>query len=180
MKRCFSIAVFCVVAVAVTWATTVRPMSVDKLTSLADVVVEARVTDSWSEWDAQHTRIYTFSRITVTRTLKGSQMGTIVVKQPGGTKDGIKEVVFGVRHLVPGEDTLLFLNAGSSGDGTHNVVGLVQGNFRLYKSSTGELKVSNGMPEVTVAEPGGRLGAFTGSQMTLKQIESHVAKAVAQ
>lgn len=180
MKKSLCLAALVLLAASIISATTVRPMSIEKLTGLADVVVEAHIIDSWSEWNAQHTRIYTFSRISITRALKGSQASTIVVKQPGGTKDGIKEVVFGVRHLVPGEDALLFLTPSSSNDGTLSVVGLMQGNFRIYKSASGEMKVSNGMPEVTVSEPGGKVGAFTGSRMTLKQIESHVRKAVAQ
>jgi hypothetical protein len=179
VKNTIRIIALVLLAACLAWATTVRPMSVDRLTQVASDVVEARVTQTWSEWDAQHTRIYTYSQLAVTRSLKGSQGSTVLVKQPGGTKDGITEVVFGVRHFRPGEDSVLFLEPSRDNDGAMRVVGLMQGNFLVFKSN-GELKVSNGIPNVTTVTTGGQLAPYTGAHMTLQELESRVTKAVAQ
>ncbi len=154
-------------------------MSIDRLAQFASDIVEARVTQTWSEWDAQHTRIYTYTTLTVTRSLKGSQSSTVLVKQPGGTKDGTTEVVYGVRHFRPGEDAVLFLEPSRDNDGAMRVVGLMQGNFLVFNSA-GERKVSNGVPNVTTLDSNGQLTPYTGAHMTLQEIESRVTKAVGQ
>lgn len=179
MKNTIRIIALVLLTACLAWATTIRPMSVDRLTQLASDIVEAHVTQTWSEWDAQHTRIYTYTRLNVTRSLKGSQTPSVLVKQPGGVKDGITEVVYGVRHFRSGEDSVLFLEPGRDNDGAMRVVGLMQGNFLVFKSQ-GELKVSNGVPNVTVVTTGGQLAPYTGSHMTLQELESRVTKAVAQ
>jgi len=169
-----------VAAATFTWATTVRPMSVDRLTQLATTIVEAHVSQTWSEWDPAHTRIYTYTRLAVSKSLKGSQVSTILVKQPGGTKDGIREVAFGVRHFRSGEDAFLFLEPDASNDGAFRVVGLMQGNFLIGKTSNGKLMVSNGMPQVTVLNSRGQRGPYAGERMTLQELETSVTKAVAK
>jgi hypothetical protein len=153
-------------------------MSVDRLTQLATVIVEGKVTQTWSDWDAAHTRIYSYTRLTVTKSFKGQQSSSIVVKQPGGLKDGIREVVYGVRHFRPGEDAFLFLESGPGNDGTLRVVGLMQGNFQIYKSASGETKVTNGVPRVTVLNAQGQVTPYAGSHLKLLELESRVTKAV--
>lgn len=174
MRNGLRILTFIITALTVVSATTVRPMPLDKLTSEASVVVEGRAVETWSDWNPQHTAIYTYTRITVSRSLKGGQPRTLLVKQPGGVKDGLKEVVFGVHHLQPGEDAVLFLTPSLEDDGTHVIVGLMQGQFRVYRSASGVVHVSNGMPEVIAVDTSGRTAAFTGSHMTLQQLESRV------
>lgn len=179
MKKSTVLIVLLVVSTCFAWGTTVRPMSVERLTKLATAVVEAHVTQTWSEWDAQHTRIYTYTRLSVSRTLKGTQTDTVLVKQAGGVKDGRIERVFGVRHFRAGEDVVLFLEPGNDGDGAMRVVGLMQGNFLTYKTATGETKVSNGVPNVTAVSTDGRMSPYTGSHMSLQELESQVSRASA-
>jgi hypothetical protein len=179
VKNAIRILALVLLAASLTWATTIRPMSVDRLTQLASNIVEAHVTQTWSQWDAQHTRIYTYTSLTVTRSLKGSQTSTVLVKQPGGTKDGITEIVYGVRHFRPGEDSVLFLEPSHDNDGAMRVVGLMQGNFLVYQSG-GQTKVSNGVPNITAVTAGGQLTPYTGAHMTLQELETRVTKAVAQ
>lgn len=175
MKITIRTLILVLAAACLSWATTVRPMSVDRLTQLATSVIEARVTQTWSQWDEAHTRIYTYTRLTVTRSLKGSQASTVLVKQPGGKVGNIREVVYGVRHFRTGEDAFLFLEPDP--DGTFRVVGLVQGNFLVYKNSAGETKVTNGIPQVTALSQG-KLAPSAGTHMTLQELESRVSKAV--
>jgi hypothetical protein len=160
------------------WATTVRPMSVDRLTQLATSIVEAHVNKTWSTWDAQHSRIYTYTTLTVTKNLKGSQTSTITVKQPGGTVGHMREVVFGVRHFRPGEDAFLFLEPDQQNDGTFRVVGLMQGNFFIDRTSPARTIVTNGVPQVTAINSQGQLAPYSGAHMTLQELETRVVKAV--
>jgi hypothetical protein len=154
-------------------ATTLIPMSVEELTRAADTVVEATATNSWSQWNPQHTMIVTYTRFTVLKTLKGAPPAEILVKQPGGMvgSDGTK--VPGVRHFLVGETALLFLEPSRNNDGTQLVVGLVQGNFRVYKARSGVM-AANGMPGVSALHTGGAITEYRGTTMRLDEMESRV------
>ena len=178
MKNFARITILVLGLACLTWATTIRPMSVDRLTQLASAIVEAHATQTWSQWNTEHTQIFTYTRLSVTRTLKGQQSGSVLVKQIGGTVGQIKEVAYGVRHFQPGDDTFLFLEPSAENDGTMRIVGFIQGNFLIYKTKTGETKVSNGVPNVTVQTTSGQLTPYTGAHMTLNELETRVTKAV--
>jgi hypothetical protein len=161
-------------------ATTVRPASVERLSQLATVVIEGHATNSWSEWNAQHTAIYTYTQFQVVRTLKGNSASTVLVRQRGGTKDGIRQVLFGVRHFQAGEDAVLFLQPAPETNGTMQVVDLMQGNFRVMHDSTGTATVSNGVPGVSELTTGGQVRSYNGTRMSLQELETRVRKAVAK
>lgn len=180
MKQLTRIIILVLGMACLTWATTIRPMSVDRLTKLSSTIVEAHATQTWSEWNPEHTQIYTYTRLTVTRNFKGPQADSVLVKQIGGTVGQIKEVVYGVRHFRAGDDAFLFLEPSAENDGTMRVVGLMQGNFLIYRLASGELKASNGVPNVTVRSDNGQLAPYTGSQISVNELETRVTKAVSQ
>lgn len=160
-------------------ATTVIPMSVEDLTQAASAVVEGTAGESWSAWNPQHTLIYTYTKFQVTRSWKGAPAQTIVVKQLGGAAGGYLQHVAGVRYFQSGEPCVLFVRPSVAQDGTQVVVGLMQGNFRVYTSSKGETMVSNGMSEASAYEPGsGHFSQFTGSPMSMQAMQSRVKQAV--
>ncbi len=161
---------------AVCGATTVIPMSVEDLTRASSHIAEARVLETWSAWNPQHTLIYTYARLQVTHLLKGGTSSTLLVKQLGGSAGGYTQKVAGVRPLVPGEDALLFLRPSEAGDALV-VVGLMQGNFRLYSAPSGRVMVSNGMPSVSAYQQG-RIASFTGAAMPLDQMEARIRRAM--
>ncbi len=155
-------------------STTVIPMSVERLTRASTDVVRARALASWSAWDAAHTRIFTYTRFAVLQRLKGRAASIFVVKQMGGSAGGYTQHVAGVRPFVSGEDSLLFLHPSQAADGTLVVTGLMQGNFRVTRSPSGDM-VSNGIPGVNTFDPRTRrLGAYGGTSMTLREAESRV------
>ena len=157
------------------WATTVVPMSVEELARSASDVVEARALSSRSAWNAQHTLIHTYTTFQVTRTLKGAAAQTVTVKQLGGSAGGYTQKVAGVHHAQAGEDALLFLRASVAGDGTYVIVGLIQGNFRMFRASDGHTMVSNGIAGAKAAQ-GGAVSEFTGSPMRLSQAEARIRR----
>ena len=173
LLRTFLVLVACVTA---TNATTIVPMSVEELTRASASVIEAHALRSWTSWNAQHTLIYTYTTFQVSRTLKGKSDDVVTVKQPGGSADGYTQKVSGVRHFQEGEDALLFLRPSVAADGTQVVVGLIQGNFRVARTTAGETLVSNGVVEAQQYDRG-RVQPFTGSAMRLEDVEARIARA---
>ncbi|HEU5450857.1 MAG TPA: hypothetical protein VFU76_02675 [Terriglobales bacterium] len=176
MKRLAGIAMLLALA-AVCGATTVIPLSVEQLTADADEVVEARAVRSWSAWNPQRTIIYTFTDFNVTSRLKGASPDVITVKQMGGHADGLIQTIAGLRYFQDGEEALLFLRRSAMNDGTRVIVGLMQGNFRVWTARTGHRMASNGVPHVNAVE-GSQVRTYGGTSLELDAIEARVRKAV--
>jgi hypothetical protein len=170
---------FALLLTAGAMATTVIPMSVEELTRSASHIVEARALSARSEWNPQHSLIYTYTTFQVTRGLKGAVAQTITVKQLGGSAGGYTQKVSGVHHAPPGEEALLFLRPSEAGDGTYVVVGLAQGNFRVFRGSNGGTMVSNRIGGAhALAREGGPVTEFSGTAMTLGQAEARIQRAM--
>jgi hypothetical protein len=159
-------------------ATTVIPMSVERLTEVSSHVVEGQAIETWSEWNAQHTQILTYTKFQVARALKGRSPAVVVVKQLGGTVGETTQKVYGVRYLRPGQETVLFLRPAEELDGTMVISGLMQGNFQVRTSASGEKLVSNGMPEVSAYSLATReISSYRGNTMRLDELRSRVQRA---
>ena len=159
------------------YGTTVIPMSVEQLTHAASRVVEGQVLTSWSVWNKEHTRIYTYSRVRVGRVLKGNPEAEITVQQVGGSAGGYTMKVSGVRILRPGEEALLFVRPSASNVVTWAVVGLMQGHFRV-RTVRGVARASNGIRQARSAASQSPSGL--GDDQTLKELESRVHGALTQ
>jgi hypothetical protein len=160
-------------------ATTIVPVSVERLTQESSHVVEAQASQSWSQWNPQHSLIFTYTKFQVERTLKGQAPATIVVKQPGGSAEGYTQKVAGVRHWRTGDQAVLFLRPSQEMDGTLEVTGLMQGNFLIHKSDTGENMVINGVPDVSSYQASSNaVTQYRGSGMRLDQLETRIQKAI--
>lgn len=160
-------------------ATTIIPVSVERLTTESSQVVEARVVSAESRWNPQHTLIFTYTKIQVTKTLKGNEQQAMVVKQIGGSAEGYTQKVAGVRYARPGEQAVLFLRPSLGGDGTYEITGLMQGNFAMRRLSSGETVVSNGVPGVSAYQQGST-SEYSGTRMQLTELETRVQKATQQ
>lgn len=159
-------------------ATTVVPMSVERLTRASTHVVIGRAADSWTEWNAD--RIYTVTRFQVQRALKGEAAETIFVQQLGGVNGAYQQKVAGVRYWQEGERSVLFVRPGEGAPGRFVVTGLMQGNFAV-KSSAADPEVTNGVPGVEAYDPQTRkLGAYRGSTLRLSELEARVRRAAAE
>jgi len=160
-------------------ATTVKPLTIEELTIAASVVVEGQAAESWSSWNAQHSLIYTFTRIRVTKTLKGQPSEAVVLKQVGGSASGYTQRVAGVNPMKAGDVSVLFLRPSGANDGTMVIVGLMQGNFRVeLEAASGSTVVNNGVGDVHQPTVQG-VTQYRGAKMTLRQLETRVQKAAA-
>ncbi len=156
-------------------ATSIVPMSVEELTARAQMVVEGRALEQWSQWDTNEHLIYTYTRFAVARRLKGASADTILVRQMGGSAGGYTQAVAGVRHWQVGDEAVLFLRPSVANDGSLAVVGLMQGNFRIARANAATT-VSNGVPAVSMTTASG-MSTFTGSRMPLAELEQRVRRA---
>ena len=164
----------------VAFATTVKPMSVEDLTTAAPTIVEGRATDSWSGWNPQHTLIYTFTRVRISKTLKGAAVDAVLIKQLGGSAEGYTQKVAGVHPMRVGDNVVLFLRPSEARDGTMVIVGLMQGNFRIERDAkTGTVIVNNGVADVSQSSPSG-VGDYRGSKLTLRQLEARVRRSTGE
>lgn len=160
-------------------ATTVEPMSVERLTGQSSLIVRGSAGESWVEWDEAGTLMYTYTRFAVTQTWKGAVAESVVVKQPGGSDGRYTQRVSGVRHLRAGEENVLFLTRGTSGDGSYFVTGLMQGNFRVRRAAGGERVASNGIAGVSEYDrASGAVRAYRGARLPLAELEARVRRAV--
>ena len=168
------VAIFAAIAAS---ATTVKPLTIEELTATASMVVEGQATETWSTWNTQHSLIYTFTRIHVTKTLKGTSAETVLVKQMGGTANGYTQRVAGVSPMRPGDLSVLFLRPSGANDGTMVIVGLMQGDFRVEReATTGSTIVNNDVSGVHQTSTQG-VTQYHGAKMTLRQLEARVLKA---
>lgn len=163
-------------------ATTVFPMSVERLTDVSSDVVVAHAIKSWSAWNAQHTIIVTYTQFAVDNRLKGSAGAFVTVKTPGGSAEGYTQHVAGVRPWSAGESSVLFLRPSESGDGLV-VSGLIQGDFRIRRNASGTLVADNGLEggNVTAAQdvqefnPSKKsISPYLGRRMSLNELQQRV------
>jgi hypothetical protein len=166
---------------AMTWATSVIPISIEELSRRASLIVEARAVNSWSEWNADHSMIFTFTRFAVSRSLKGNVAQEVVVRQMGGQVGHTVQRVSGLHSWLPGDESMLFLRPSDAGGGVMSVVGLMQGDFRITRSSNGEAFATNGVPQVKIFSPEAATTSAAsagGTEMRLEQLEARVRGAV--
>jgi hypothetical protein len=194
MKKSFTKSLLIVAVARLTctlaFATTVIPMSVEELTTASERVMRGHAVEAWSNWNPEHTLIFSYTRFQVDENLKGVSNSVITVKQLGGSAGGYTQHVAGVHRWSVGESAVLFLRASTPKDETFSVVGLMQGDFRIRRSASGEMVADNGMhvsaaksaaPEggVSVFNPAtGTVGEYTGAQLTLQELRQRVRRAV--
>lgn len=115
-------------------ATTVLALDKNKLVTDADAVVIGKVVsiDSYREQD---TSIWTATRLDITQVLRGRiTKGSYLLKQPGGTLDGVVRIVPGVAGFKLNETVLLFLESHAARG--HVVMGMAQGKFSIVRDKT--------------------------------------------
>ena len=168
-------------------ATTVFPMSVERLTDISSDVVVAHAVKSWSVWNAQHTIIVTYTQFAVDNRLKGSAGDIVTVKTPGGSAEGYTQQVAGVRPWSAGESSMLFLRPSQSRDALV-VSGLIQGDFRIRRSASGAMVADNGLEDSPVSASGAvqefnpsskSIRPYLGHRMSLNELQNRVRSRLA-
>ncbi len=107
-------------------ASIVRAASLAELTTVADRVVVGEVLSVRSDWNREHTRIFTFIEVQVAELWKGSpcQNGKLTIVQAGGSVGDLETRVHGQAEFSEGDRAVLFLRGR---DDASTVLGLGQG-----------------------------------------------------
>jgi hypothetical protein len=94
-------------------ATVMVELSRAELVETADLIVRCTVGAQRTRWNEDQSRILTLSTLTVREYLKGRGPGELVLRQFGGTLDGLTLTVPGDGHVSPGQEVVLFLRQGA-------------------------------------------------------------------
>jgi hypothetical protein len=113
------------------FASTVVGESIEALAQSAPVVVRATVRGSQSGWDDGRHRIWTWTELSITESIKGAPPRSVLVKQPGGEVGAVGQAVTGTAKFTPGEDVVLFLQPAPDEPKVYLVRGLAAGKVLL-------------------------------------------------
>jgi len=133
------------------FATTFAPTTLEKFVNTSTVVVIARVDKVESRWDDSHTKIQTYTTVSVLESLKGENVPeSIVLMELGGRVGDAELVVHGAAYFNQGEEVLLFLVYHRDRYWLHS---MAMGKFNITKESKSKIAVnrniSNDLIELT-------------------------------
>lgn len=165
------VAVF--LAAAGSHATIVKSLSLDQLAKNADVIVHGTVDRQTSSWNDARNRIYTVTEVRVEEALKGDlkRNEVIVVRQLGGTVDGISQVISGNAQLAEAEEVLVFLRADPE-KSLHYVVGMAQGKYAVDRGGPDVRVVRNLRGIALVNTKDGQIGQILSTPQPLQRQQS--------
>jgi len=116
---------------ASSFATTVRKMDLPALVKTSESIVQGRVDQVYSQWDAERKLAFTYVSVTVDDPLKGDRRRTVLIRQLGGKVGSLTMSVAGTPRFSVGDQVIVFLK--NSNDGAFNVVGLNQGKYDIVE-----------------------------------------------
>ena len=133
-------------------AGTALRLEVGDMARYADLVIEGKVLDA-SVLEGESGLIETEYLVSVDRTLWGADLGTRIVRLPGGVlPDGRGMMIPGMPHIDVGEDVMLFLSRPTTW-GMRMPMGLAQGKFSIVRSFDGERRLVRDPGSVTYVDP---------------------------
>ena len=111
-------------------ATSVLPISLQRMTAVADLIFHGRVIADEVRRDAASGRVVTLTTFAVIEIIKGETGETHTIKQIGGQLPGsqVRQVIHGVPRFNTGQEYVVFMPKASS-LGFSSPIGLSQGKF---------------------------------------------------
>jgi len=133
------LAVACMIAAALpATASTFVAMNQEELMASSAAVVQGRVLEVRSFWNADHTIIVSEARVEVTDLIAGEAPAVVTVRTFGGEVGNYRVEANGFPTFSPGEKTVLYLSA--DGD-AFRVAGHAQGHYRIRATAKGDFAV---------------------------------------
>lgn len=137
-------------------ATVVVHETLDDMARRVPTIVHGRVARSVAGWNDDKTRIWTWTELVVTETLKGKHAPLVLVKQPGGEVGPIGQAVAGAATFREGEEVVLFLEPAPDEPGAYRVSGLAAGKVAIVPWR-GQPAAVRDLKGLAFAAPGGRM-----------------------
>jgi len=108
-----------------------------QLASGSTGIIQGKVTDVVSRWDAGGKTIFTYVTVTVDQWFKGTGPKAVTIRVPGGEVDGVGLMVEDTPAFAKGETVITFLEP-SQEQSVMKVKGLFQGKFTVENGKVRE------------------------------------------
>jgi hypothetical protein len=134
-------------------ATSVLPVSLQRMATAAELIFHGRVISNEVKLDDASGRVATFTTFEIIELVKGESGPIHTIKQIGGQLPGsnMRQVIHGVPRFTVGEEYVVFLPKASS-LGFSSPIGLAQGKFSVRRQN-GEPVISNANPVTAEVAP---------------------------
>lgn len=140
MRRAFLFLLLLTTSASLAVATTVLDVPLAELAKDSPAIVEGVVTSQKTQWTKER-RLETLTTLRVTRSYKGKLPAHVVIKQHGGTLDGITHAIPGDATFEEGEEVLVFLEPSAVTKGAFILVGMSATKFHIERTSDGPVVV---------------------------------------
>lgn len=121
-------------------ASIILQLSDQQMTTQAHRIVHGKVVRKYSLWEAKERRIYTYITLAVLDMIKGTSDTEVVIRQVGGTANGLGMHVPGTASFQLGEEVLVFLER--SRDSAHYLVmGMSYGKYRVKIDTKTQMRI---------------------------------------
>ena len=134
-------------------ASTFLKIDLPTLNRMSESVVQARVVNMESAWNAEGSMIFTEVTLEVTGRLRGTAGDTVVVRVPGGTVGDFTSEMEGAPRFQKGDEVVVFL--GRWQDGVPMVAGYAEGLSFVHADAEGHPilygGLANGLPMAKLA-----------------------------
>jgi hypothetical protein len=141
------LAVAALAAAAPAAASTFLALTHEELVRDAEAVVQGRIVEVSSFWNAEHTAILTEATLEVEDTVVGAAPAFVTLRTFGGRVGNYTIEAHGFPRFALGERLLVFLAPEEAG--AHRVLGYLQGQYRIRAGAAGQ----------AIAEPMSDFGA---------------------
>jgi len=109
-------------------ATVLVKMEVEQLTKAAGEIVQGVVEEVRCEKDPNNGRLYTYNTILVKQNIKGQAEERVVIRQLGGSYNGVEMWISGTPRFTVGEEVVVFLKKDKN---VYFLRGMGQGAFSI-------------------------------------------------
>lgn len=163
LRRLFlaAAAALAIAAPGVALATVMREASVPQLAHDAEVVARGRVAKTESRVSGDGMRLFTVVTLDVAEAWKGAPGKTVQIQVPGGSRNGIGQIVQGAPQFREGEDVVVFLRGPGARASTARapqvplrVVAMAQGKFEVARDEAGAEVAAPNLEGVELVQPG--------------------------
>lgn len=166
-----------VLAPAAASATVVLLESFEQMTANSQLVVRGVAGASNVRWNPEHTRIETWTEISVEEVLKGKVSAPVSIRQVGGVIGDIGMGVAGEASFKQGEQVLLFLEHPGDNPIIYVVRSMSYGKILLEKNALGEVRAYRDAKGLGLYDPAPGSGIkLVNSREDLGHAESFVAR----